>query len=227
MGIPTPGVRRSLKLALPGLFPVEIYRLMDHEAMALRPQLQARRERPRLPIGFPGRRDLPAVFLAAERCFGRTSGRFDEYKGSFRFELLLVLRPEDAAARYVGVLRDHRCSLELELYPLTRPSERTREWVPSDHELESLRQAFLEFLVTGGTALARTAPSFVRSVPSELWIYGSREGDLFARGVSEYEAFAEHLRTIERDLEGDARASEARWIEGLLDDVANGVIRQR
>lgn len=220
-------MRRSLKLALPSLFPVEIHRLLDTEVGVLRPRLHTRRERPRLPITAPGRLDLPAVFLAAERCFGHTSNLFDDHKGSFRFALLLVIRPEDVALRYLAILRDHRCALELDLYPLAGGDGRSDGWTPTDDELESLRQSIFQFLICGGTLAARTASSFVRSVPAALWIYGCREGDLFARGLDDHEAFEEHLRDIARDLEAEVRALEASRIEGLLDDVASGVIRHR
>lgn len=62
-------------------------------------------------------------------------------------------------------------------------------------EINVLTDCLVEFLEGCGETLARRADDFYRTVPSELTVYGVRNGDVFLREYADTDSFHEAVRS--------------------------------
>jgi hypothetical protein len=215
--------RGTLILHPPSLFPVHLSRLFDDEVAALAPWCRAVEPDP---FGDFSRTmtqrelTLPRVFLTARRVFGRSSSRFDPHKSSFAFPILLSAARNDVELRYLLMLQDVRGSVRVAFHRFRGQRDPQERPIPTEgelslHDINLVRDAMLEFLYLGGDAAARGVSAVHRTVPSELTVYGCRNGDLFE---SRYESSEEYQRAVET-IRGDlleAEQNEEREHVGLL-----------
>ena len=211
--------RGRLSLNPPGLFPLVLTRLFDHEVSALSPwcraiEIDSFAEFSRNVMQHE--MTLPRVFIAAERIFGRSSTRFDSYKGSFQFALLMSANHARVEARYVIVVHDVRGSVRITFH---RFSEDDGEL--SRSEIDRLADALLEFLSIAGGAVARTTSCFHRAVPSERIVYGCRKGVLFASQFEGADAYERGLERIRGDVADGEHRVELDYVRGLLQAISD------
>lgn len=226
------GVRPNLTLRPEPLGELRISRLIDEELPVLHPWLQAVDPDPWF---WRPACSLAALFIGATHALGASSTQFDEYKGSFRFPLLLSLPRDGKQLRYVAVLRDFRGGVDLLLYRLcdhvaTHPGSTSP--APGDDELSArdiqrLTTDLIGFLESHGQARVPKTPAFHRTVESQLIIYGVRGGEAFEREHQDSETYRQALATIERDSTQELHVQQQAWRDALLRDVeqARFVIR--
>lgn len=220
--------RGRLSLNPPGLFPLVLTRLFDHEVSALSPWCRAIETDSLAAFSrnvMQHEMTLPRVFIAAERIFGRSSTRFDSYKGSFQFALLMSANHARAEARYVIVLHDVRGSVRITYHRFSEEcgaqQRKLTDGELSRSEVDRLAETLLEFLSIAGDAVARTTSCFHRAVPSERLVYGCRKGVLFAsqfESIDEYEGGLERIRVDVAD--GEHRV-ELDYVRGLLQAISD------
>jgi hypothetical protein len=136
---------------------------------------------------------LGALLVALERFLGASALRFDEYKGSFAFPLLLV--GKDSKREHVVLLRDRRESLVPSLFRIepqgVKPSDGYVESGP-DTPIEALK-LLISFVATYGTYLDRYASEaiapFTRWVESEFLMYGHDGKRFFGKHFEESDAY--------------------------------------
>lgn len=225
-----PGVRRRLTMNPPGLFPFALTRLFDHESDLLSPYLQpievVRDVELRIPI-YEKRLALPRVFLYAELAFGRTSTRFDPYKGSFRFAVWLSATRGEVPVRYSLTLQDHRGSIELSFsrFEPTAPDPYRPPIAPLDgelsrNEINRMTDTLLTFLALGGEAMMARSPSFYRRIEVDCVVYGCRSGEAFERCFDSEEAYEQALKVMAADFAEDECERDRACIESLLDELS-------
>ena len=219
--------RGQLSLNPPGLFPLLLSRLFDHEVSALAPLCQAI-EPDHFAYFSPSMMQremaLPRVFVAAQRVFGRSSSHFDLHKGSFQFSLLLSAVRAAVKLQYVLVLQDVRGSMRVTFHRLSEKPEPREHPNPvagelSRLEVKLLSDALLEFLYIAGAAVARTISAVHRTVPSELIVYGCRNGDLFESRFEHPEEYERAVERIRRDLMEAEHREELEYVSRMLQDV--------
>jgi hypothetical protein len=229
-----PGKRPHAVLHAPKLHPIVASRLLDHELERIAPRLQPLERDYNLELRRALARErcvLPKVFVAAERLFGRTSGRFDPYKCSFRFPLLITEAPGKAPLRYVALLEDVRGSVLLPFSRLERQVVSDRGYQkPIDDELSRddlnyLTDYLLGYLDGFAESTAVSAPAFYRVIQSEYTVYGYREGDWFEDSYENEKQLEDRLGQIRSDLGQLQHERDGTWVEGLLEDAARGRIR--
>lgn len=103
-----PGVRRRISVAPSRFFPITVSRFLDQELDQMEPWLTPIKRDFALEIRDAEPLELPKTFLGAQYFFGRTSKRFDDYKGSFSFPLYLSGSRDALPLRYVVLLKDRR-----------------------------------------------------------------------------------------------------------------------
>lgn len=233
---PSPGFRRRASLSPPGLFPFLLHRLTDSELYLLAPYLATIKLKPFATVRLaesqrPG--TLAKVFLGAEFLFGRSSSRFDPFKCSFSFPLLLTATRRDVTFRYVFVVRDLRRIVGFDVHRLERRRRallsRGRRPVASemsDDEIEVLTDALIDFLSDVGTALLPNAPPFYRTADG-FTIYGCRSGEVFERELKTKREYDRVLDKIAREIDKAHRQRERDDIATLLQDISRGEYRQR
>lgn len=64
----------------------------------------------------PDRLTLSLAFITLEHLFGKTSNWFDDWKGSFSFPLLLVVRKSQGNFTYLLRVFDHRGRVSFSFY---------------------------------------------------------------------------------------------------------------
>jgi hypothetical protein len=124
---------------------------------------------------------LPLAFVALERTFGPSSLRFDAYRSSFSFPLLLTFARQRRCS-YLLRCHDHRGIVYYPLYRVVSydptPEERSFYHVPANEEfaraemdefVTCLRNHLLDFGRTLTTALV--AP-FYRAIRSDALLHG-------------------------------------------------------
>lgn len=214
--------RPRLTLCPPRLFPITFARLWEHEVHQLSPWVRTI-EPDHIHGAFGQRRlTLPLVFLGTEHWFGRGAGAFDTYKSSFGCPLLLTARGHGRELRYLAQLGDCRGAVRLHLFRFQKtrskgmdpylkpdPTELSRT------EINLLTDCVVEFLEGCGEILAKSVDDFYRVVPSELTVYGVRNGDVFLREYADADAFHDAMRLLERDFDD----GERRRMELVLNEI--------
>lgn len=82
-------------------------------------------------------------------------------------------------------------------------------------EINLLTDCVVEFLEGCGEILAKSVDDFYRVVPSELTVYGVRNGDVFLREYADADAFHDAMRLLERDFDD----GERRRMELVLNEI--------
>jgi hypothetical protein len=218
--------RGTLSLHPPGLFPVLLSRLFDDEVAALGPwchAIETERFADFSRSMTQRQMTLPRIFLAARHIFGRSSTCFDPHKGSFAFPVLLSAMRDASELRYVLVLHDLRGTARVAFHHFNEQRNQHDSSSPagelSQREIGLVIDALLEFLYLCGDAAARGVAAVHRTVPSELTVYGCRNGDLFE---SSFESAEEYQRAVERicgDLAEVELVDELEYVSQLLRDV--------
>jgi hypothetical protein len=225
--------RGGVRISCPKLFPIHLTRLTDHDVSEIGPycrHIQSSSDAWFYRRTSTERLDLPKIFIAAEALFGRSSKKYDDYKGSFGFPLLLSAVRDGVSLRYVVMLEDRRGATDVNFHRIDvdcdpDPRERSRFAPPVDSELGStdldyLTGYLLGYLLGYGEGVAPLVPAFYRTVPSELLVYGRRGGELFEREFDDREAFDRAVETIERELGPAMRQAERGAVAVLLDRIA-------
>jgi hypothetical protein len=174
---------------------------------------------------------LPKTLVAAEALFGRSSRIFDDYKGSFKFPLLLSATRNGSRMRYVIRLGDYRGSVEISFLRVgecARTGDRGYhppvESELSGSDLDYLSEFLLGYLLGYAESGAADAPSFYRVIRSDNVVYGKQRGDLFERTFEDQTEFESFVSTLEAEL-GEIQARRQRdFVTRLLDRIDCGEV---
>ncbi len=192
-----PGQRRPalhrgrVTLDPPGLFPLKLARLMDHEvkevsdfALPIEENTSAALRR-----AVAHRAEdlvLPRTLVALEDLFGACPWRSDAWKCTFSFPLLVTADAPTSTLRYLMIVGDCRGSIDVLFYRLQdEPVPGLNGYhAPFDRELsrqqlDYLTDYLLRFLMERSDAAVPHIESFYRVVGSERIVYGKRGGRLF------------------------------------------------
>lgn len=180
---------------------------------------------------------LPKAFLALEKRFGRSSTWFDDWKCSFSYPLLLVLRRTAGKFYYMLRIGDYRGSLEFPLYRVLEAGAGDYDVnvYHNPFELEFSREEINEFMsylygFIAGYAEATCKPPiqpFLKHIDSNHILYGYRDGEFFEEEIeseSEYQAAIAAFKTVyETEEEQEDPSDQIRLLlQTITGDLLNG-----
>ncbi len=154
------------------------------------------------------RLNLAEIFVILEWIFGESSNLFDDWKGSFCFPVLLVVKKEIGSLYYLMSIYDHRGSVYFSLYRILENSLYGYETqtLREPFEVEFSRQEINCFLSYFYDYLAGYFQSvidiilpqnFIKKVDSNLIIYGYKNGEYFEDQYDSEDSYQEAIRFFE------------------------------
>lgn len=181
----------------------------------------------------PNRLTLPKAFLTLEHLLGQSSDFLDNWKGSFNFPLLLVLKKPAGQFFYLFRVHDHRGSLCFPLYRILENgvSGYDLNICREPFELEFSRKEINEFLcyfygyLSGSAEAVSRLPRlpFLKRVESDLILYGYKEGDFFEEQMNsegEYRAAIQRFEEVYGSLEIEEKSRD---IQPLLKQIVGEI----
>lgn len=176
--------------------------------------------------------ELPKVFLALEKLFGKTSNLYDEWKGSFSFPLLLVLQRNQGKFFYLVRFFDHRGSFKFTLYRLLENGvdDYDINIFRSPFELEFSREEINKFFVFicgylegySESVFKRNTPKvFLKKISSNLILYGCRDGELFEEHFESSEEYQQAIAQYEEKYKSTEIETALYEIKSLLKEITD------
>jgi hypothetical protein len=158
-----------------------------------------------------GRRvNLAEMFVVLQQWFGESSKRFDDWKGSFAFPILMHIVKSEASYFYMGNLYDHRGYLDLSLYRITSAVVQKEKAMVlhqpfatefSQEELSHFMRELYEQIKDTFDAQPRLpAEPFLKTVGSNLILYGHMDDEYFEQYYNCHEHFKEDLEYFQSKL---------------------------
>lgn len=177
----------------------------------------------------PDRLTLPKAFLTLEHLFGKTSDSFDDWKGSFRFPLLLVVKKSQDKFFYMLNIYDHRGSLSFawyrvledgvdgyDIYVYQEPFE--KEF--SREEINQFLSYFYGYLIgVSDWAIPALPPPFLKRIDSNSILYGCRAGELFEEEFESEEDYQQAITEFEQTYGPEKSADKSKEIQLLLRQI--------
>ncbi|MUG97149.1 hypothetical protein F7734_34400 [Scytonema sp. UIC 10036] len=175
------------------------------------------------------RLNLAETLVILEWIFGESSNLFDDWKSSFCFPILLVVKKEIGNLYYLMNIYDRRGSVYFSLYRIIENSiygyetQRLRE----PFELEFSRQeinCFLSYFYSylfGYFQSVRdiiSPQNFIKKVDSNLIIYGYKNGEYFEDQYDSASTYQEAIRIFE---EVDGILLKKTDIDALLQEITS------
>ncbi|GAA6621265.1 hypothetical protein [Scytonema sp. NUACC26] len=180
------------------------------------------------------RLNLAETFVILEWIFGESSSLFDDWKGSFCFPVLLVVKKEIGRLYYLINLYDRRGSVYFSLYRIIENSiygyetQRLRE----PFELEFSRQeinCFLNYFYSYITEYFQTMKdiispqNFVKKIDSNLILYGYKNGEYFEDQYDSGDSYQEAIRIFE---EVDGILLKKADVDAILQEITSESIER-
>jgi hypothetical protein len=216
-------------------FQCKLLRLDDHTYRRLRQHGVPISENTALywELEFPLRRDpnredkrlsLPKAYIALKTLFGASGDDFDDWKGSFVFPFFLKVTKGAQSFAYLLNVRDHRCSIEFDIYKLAPPEAGYDLWLYHEPFEDEFTRAEIDYFITYfygylvGFFEAVTEQydePFFKRVDSQSVLYGYQDGQFFEEQYHEPEEYEAAVKAHE------ARFKPAAWpsADELLDEV--------
>jgi hypothetical protein len=184
-------------------------------------------------LEFPLRRDpnreekrlsLPKAYVALKTLFGASGDDFDDWKGSFVFSFFLKVTKGDQSFAYLLSVRDHRCSIEFDIYKLAPPEagydsrlyHEPFEDEFSRAEIDHFIVYLYGYLVGFFEAVSeRYDEPFFKRVDSQSVLYGFQDGRFFEEQYHEPEEYEAAVKAHEARFKPAALPSP----DELLDEV--------
>lgn len=177
----------------------------------------------------PDRLMLPKALLTLESIFGKTSTWFDEWKSSFSFPLLLVLKKPAGQFFYLLRIEDYRGCLEFRFY-------RILEDGASEYDVSIYREPFLsefsrveinQFIcylygyLAGAAEIFCNLPvqPFLRHVDASQVIYGYQDGAFFEEWIDSSEEYQTAIQSFEESYSSVKREKQVQEIQSLLQSI--------
>ncbi len=135
--------------------------------------------------------NLAELFTALECLLGESSNFYDEYKGSFNFHNLLVIKRENGVFFYLLTIYDHRGFIQFGLARILENTERDKynlqilyDPLPSEFSKSEINYFFTYFygFLTGYFNSKKSftpRQNFLKKVDSNLILYGYKDGEYF------------------------------------------------
>lgn len=147
------------------------------------------------------------MFVTLESLFGSTDeqGIDDGYKRSFYFPFLLKFPDEKENLGYLMIVHDHRCGINYKfakILPLSEHLDQSKCYQPFEdftkEEIKYTVKFFCSYLESWFDAyLADCYDSFFyKTIPSDLGVYGYKEGEFFDNGFDDPDAYDEFIRDL-------------------------------
>ena len=155
-----------------------------------------------------GELSLAQIYTVLTDLFGDSSNLYDDYKGSFAFPLFLHLQKQAQSYPYLLRIKDHKGSIEFNLYRIFDPNDRRYDrnvyHEPFEDEFgreeinyfTSYLYGFLKgyFNAVGG----REVRFFFRKVPAIWAVYGWKDGHFFEEQYDSEDAYRAAIHELEQ-----------------------------
>ncbi|KAB8315663.1 hypothetical protein SD81_030330 [Tolypothrix campylonemoides VB511288] len=177
------------------------------------------------------RLNLAELFVTLEWLFGESSDFFDDWKGSFCFPILLVVKKAIGDFFYLMRIYDHRGTVYFSIY---RILENGRD----DYDTDKLREPFaLEFsrqeinyffsflygYITGYFQSLKQnliVQPFLKKVDSNLIVYGYKDGEYFEKQYDSPETYQAAIQSFEEIYGSCLRRTDVNTIlKKIISDV--------
>jgi len=135
--------------------------------------------------------NLAEFFTVLEYLLGESSNSYDDYRGSFKFHNLLVIKREDSIFFYLINISDHRGFMQFDLYKIVENTEKNkyddlRSYKPfaselSKKEINYLFSYLYGFLIEYFNNMKSVIPrqNFLKKVDCNFILYGCKDGEYF------------------------------------------------
>ncbi len=147
------------------------------------------------------------MFVTLEYLFGSTDeqGIDDGYKRSFYFPFLLKFPDEKENLGYLMIVHDHRCGIYYKfakILPLSEHLDQNKCYQPFEdftrEELKHTVKFFYSYLESWFDVYIadRFDSFFYKTIPSDLSVYGYKDGQFFDKGFDDPDAYDEFIRAL-------------------------------
>ncbi|KAF3887686.1 MULTISPECIES: hypothetical protein [Nostocales] len=175
------------------------------------------------------RLNLAETFIILEWIFGESSNLFDDWKGSFCFPILLVVKKQIGRLYYLMSIYDRRGSVYFSLYRIIENSiygyetQRLREpfeFEFSRQEINCFLNYFYEYLKGYFESVKDIIypQNFIKKIDSNLIIYGYKNGEYFEDQYDSEDSFQEAIRIFE---EVDGVLLKKTDIDAILQEITS------
>lgn len=179
----------------------------------------------------PDRLTLPKALITLEHLFGKTSNWFDNYKGSFSFLFLLVVKKNQGNFPYLFNISDYRGSLSFSLHRVLENGDMGYDNMcyREPFELEFSREEINYFIsyfygyLVGYSEWISQLPiqPFLKNIDSNHIIYGYQDGEFFEEQIESEEAYREAIATFEQNHYSLIEANHRQEIQDLLRKITD------
>lgn len=181
----------------------------------------------------PNRLTLPLAFVTLEHLFGKTSNWFDDWKGSFSFPLLLVVKKSQGNFTYILRVYDHRGSLSFSFYRVLEngangyDTDIYREPFELEFSREEINQFisyFYGYLIGCSTWVSKLQKqSFIKKIDSNHILYGYQDGEFFEKQIESVETYRETIERFEQNHYSVIEETQSQEIQDLLNTITDEV----
>jgi hypothetical protein len=146
--------------------------------------------------------NLAELFTILEYFLGESSNSYDEYRGSFKFHNLLVIKRENGIFFYVLNILDHRGYMIFDLYKVLKNAKEKYEPFNSEFSQEEIKyffNYFHGFLIGYFNQIKSIIPrqKFLKKVDSSLILYGYKDGNYFEDDYESQEIYKQQIQLFE------------------------------
>jgi len=222
------------------LWPMALKRLNDNQVSELAPFLTAV-DRNWIAEFRRNATDLTRTYVALDNLFGPSSPRFDRWKCSFSFPLLLSsVHTDDKTqgfANYVVSVGDLRGLVNMPFYRVTTPTcltgntdNQASQPNPEKRELslddiDYLTDFILGYLEGYAATVLPSTPDFYGTVSSEFLVYGKRNGEIFSTSFDDAREYEQFLHQIEDTLDDPTRHHRIQHVHAMLTELTSNGCR--